>query len=161
MQFVFVQLCVQYARASWPISNSSSIQLLGLFQDPPNASVSETTSISVHSRAMFYAAILLAQQLNMTIDGQFIEGQAAQTSGNIVNALSSTCRAISTSNIVGIVGPAFSREAHVIAPLSKTIGIPTISYFATDPALSAKSSLYEYRLPRVRQFDLNCSLMSF
>ncbi|CAF1226955.1 unnamed protein product [Rotaria sp. Silwood1] len=88
---------------------------------------------------MFKAAILLSQQYHLTIEGQSIGWQTAETSGNVINALSSTCRAISTSNIVGIVGPALSREAHVIAHFAKAIGIPVISYSATDPDLSDRN----------------------
>ncbi|CAF2526160.1 unnamed protein product [Rotaria sp. Silwood2] len=88
---------------------------------------------------MFKAAVLLSQQYNLTIEGQSIGWQTAETSGNVINALSSTCRAILTSNIVGIVGPALSREAHVIANFAQTIGIPVISYSATDPELSDRN----------------------
>ncbi|CAF1367257.1 unnamed protein product, partial [Didymodactylos carnosus] len=89
---------------------------------------------------MFKAAVLLSQQYNITIQGQFIGWQAAETGGDIISALSSTCLIMSTSNIVGIVGPAFSREAAVIAPFAKTVGIPVISYAATDPDLSDRNS---------------------
>ncbi|CAF1580281.1 unnamed protein product, partial [Adineta ricciae] len=59
-----------------------------------------------------------------------------ETIGDPTTALRTTCETISTSNIVGIVGPVVSREAHVIAPFDASIGIPTISYAATDPELS-------------------------
>ncbi|CAF0899854.1 unnamed protein product [Rotaria sordida] len=88
---------------------------------------------------MFKAAILLSQKYNLTIEGQSIGWQTVETDGNVINTLSSTCRAISTSNIVGIVGPILSREAHVIANFAKTIGIPVISYSATDPDLSDRN----------------------
>src|SRR4051812_35590618 len=94
LQLLFIQSYLQYARASWPLSNTSTINLLGLFQDTPNASTSETTSLSVHSRAMFKAAIILSQRLNITIQGQFIGCQVLQTGGNAINALSNTCRAM-------------------------------------------------------------------
>ncbi|CAF1304880.1 unnamed protein product [Rotaria sordida] len=51
-------------------------------------------------------------------------------------ALDITCHAVSVSNVVGIVGPGLSRESYVIAPFGETIGIPVISYSATDPDLS-------------------------
>ena len=69
-----------------------------------------------------------------------MDGKSAQTGGDVIDALSSTCQAISTSNIVGIVGPAFSREAHFIAPFAEKIGIPVISYAATDPDLSDRNA---------------------
>ncbi|CAF4857125.1 unnamed protein product [Rotaria sp. Silwood1] len=89
---------------------------------------------------MFKAAILLAHQYNMTIEGEFIGWQAEQTTGDIIDALDVTCDAVSISNVVGIVGPELSREAHLIAPFGKKIGIPVISYSATDPDLSDKNT---------------------
>ncbi|CAF0965076.1 unnamed protein product [Rotaria sordida] len=118
--------------------NSTISRTLCLFQDPENTS--ETTDLSVHSRAMFKAAVLLSQQYNITIEGQFIGWQAAQTGGNVTEALSETCQSVSTSNIIGIVGPAFSREAHIVAGFAERIGIPVISYAATDPDLSDRNA---------------------
>jgi hypothetical protein len=46
------------------------------------------------------------------------------------------CQALSSSDIVGIVGPAFSREAHTVAAFAERVGISVISYSATDPDLS-------------------------
>ncbi|CAF0955125.1 unnamed protein product [Didymodactylos carnosus] len=89
---------------------------------------------------MFKAAVLLSQQYNITIEGQFIEWQAAQTGGNAIDALSSTCQAISTSNIVGIVGPALSRETPIIADFTDRVGIPAVSYGATDPDFSDRNA---------------------
>ncbi|CAF1139634.1 unnamed protein product, partial [Rotaria sordida] len=73
---------------------------------------------------MFKAAVLLSQQYNITIDGQFIDWQVAQTYGKTINAMSSTCQAISSSQIVGIVGPTLSRETPIIAEFGERIGIP-------------------------------------
>ena len=134
---VFLQLGIRYATTSWPVSNSSSIRLLGLFQDAENISIRR--DISVHSRAMFQAAILLSQQYNLTIEEQFIEWQSVQTGGNIIEALSETCQAVSQSMIVGIVGPEISREAHLIANFGGTTDIPVVSYAATDPDLSNRN----------------------
>ncbi|CAF1240102.1 unnamed protein product [Rotaria sordida] len=84
--------------------------------------------------------MLLSYQYNITIEGEFIGWQAEQTTGDIMNALNITCHAVSVSNVVGIVGPTLSRESHVIAPFGETIGIPVISYSATDPDLSNKNA---------------------
>ena len=130
------QFCVASVKAIWP-SGSSSIQLLGLFKDEFNTS--EPTTLSVHSCAMFKAAVLLSQQYNITVEEQLIGWQTAETGGSVIGALGNSCLAISTSNIVGIVGPALSREAQMIASLGKTIGIPVISYAATDPDLSDRT----------------------
>ncbi|CAF1689934.1 unnamed protein product, partial [Adineta ricciae] len=52
------------------------------------------------------------------------------------NTLSKTCLLTSSSNIIGIVGPTFSRESHYIAPFAEKLDIPMISHAATDPDLS-------------------------
>jgi ABC-type amino acid transport substrate-binding protein len=111
---------------------------LGLFSDILNTS--EPTTSSFHSRAMFQAAVLLSQLYNITIEGQSIGWQSVQTGGDVMNAFSNTCLQISTSNIVGIVGPAFSRESHFISTFAAKIGIPVISYASTDPELSDRNA---------------------
>ncbi|CAF1260963.1 unnamed protein product [Rotaria sordida] len=85
LPFIFEQLNIYYARAAWSLPNMSSIQLLGLFADAANTS--EPTEFSVHSCAMFKAALVLSQQYNIKIDGEFIGWQAAQTGGNAIGAL--------------------------------------------------------------------------
>ncbi|CAF2909700.1 unnamed protein product [Rotaria sp. Silwood2] len=137
LYLIFGQLNLYYVKAAWPLSNSSNIQILGLFDNLSNRS--ESSELSVHSRAMFRSAVLLSQQHNITIEGQFIGWQSAETNGNIIHALSKTCQALSYSNIVGIIGPGLSREAHLIADFGKTIGIPVISYSVTDPDLSNRN----------------------
>ncbi|CAF5166796.1 unnamed protein product, partial [Rotaria sp. Silwood1] len=64
----------------------------------------------------------------------------AQTDDNVISALRSTCLAISASNILGIVGPALSREAKFIADFAETVRIPVTSYAATNPDLSDRNS---------------------
>ena len=129
---------VGYLSADWPQSTPSAVQLLGLFADGTDADAPAIWS--VHSRAMFTAAILLSHQYNITVDGQLIGWQSVDTGADAINASRSSCLAVSTSNIVGIVGPGFSREAQVIAPFAQTIGLPVISYGATDPELSDRST---------------------
>ncbi|CAF4169376.1 unnamed protein product [Rotaria magnacalcarata] len=137
LYFMVAQLNVNYVRAAWPLGNSSNIQLLGLFDNLSNKS--ESSLLSIHSRAMFKSALLLSRQYNITIGGQFIGWQSAETNGNIIDALSKTCQALSYSNIVGIVGPGLSREAYLVVDFGKTIGIPVISYSVTDPDLSNRN----------------------
>ncbi|CAF4079928.1 unnamed protein product, partial [Rotaria sordida] len=137
LPFIFGQLNIYYTRAAWPLPNMSSIQLLGLFADAANTS--EPTEFSVHSCAMFKAALVLSQQYNIKIDGEFIGWQAAQTGGNAIGALRSTCQAVTTANIIGIVGPAYSREASIIAAFAHSDNIPAISYAATEPDLSDRN----------------------
>ncbi|CAF4961597.1 unnamed protein product [Rotaria sp. Silwood1] len=85
---------------------------------------------------MFKAAIVLAHQYNITFRGEFIGWQAGQSTGDGIDAVNIACDALSTSNVVGIVGPYLSTEVQTIGPFAKKIGIPVISYSATDPDLS-------------------------
>ncbi|UJR20065.1 hypothetical protein I4U23_023198 [Adineta vaga] len=89
---------------------------------------------------MFYSAILLSQQYGITIGGEYLGWRTVVTTGSPMNALRTTCEAVSTSNIVGIIGPSSSREAHVLAPFTEDIDIPIISYAATDPELSDRKT---------------------
>ncbi|CAF1268664.1 unnamed protein product [Rotaria magnacalcarata] len=89
---------------------------------------------------MFQAAILIARQYNISIQGQVIAGQIVDTAGTEINAIAAACKAISTSNIVGIVGPGYSSEAPIIAGIGARIGIPVISQSATDPTLSNRNA---------------------
>ncbi|CAF4215680.1 unnamed protein product, partial [Rotaria sordida] len=72
--------------------------------------------------------------------GEFIGWQAEQTTGNIIDAMHIMCHAVSVSNVVGVVGPWLSREAQVIAPFGEKLGIPVISYSATNPGLSDQNA---------------------
>ncbi|CAF3607435.1 unnamed protein product [Adineta steineri] len=132
------QFAISNVRTAWPASNSSSIQLLGIFGNGLN--MNDSSPGTLWSRAMFNTAILLSQQYNITIDGQFIGSQLVASGGITMNALSSSCLLISTSNIVGIVGPTFSRETQVIAPFAAQLSIPVVSYSATDPGLSDRGA---------------------
>ena len=131
---IFEQCNVQCVKAIWPVVKSSTIQVLGLFQDEVNEP--EYPKLTIHSRAMFKAAILLAQEYHIIIEGQFIGMQVVHTDGKAINTLRSTCERISASNIVGIVGPIWSRETPILADFGNRLGIPIISYTATDPDLS-------------------------
>lgn len=126
-------LNISYVTAAWPSSDSSKIQILGIFNCKLN--ITELASRSVHTRAMFLAAIFLSQKYNITIGGEFIGWRLVKNQGDAMDVLSSTCLEISNSSIAGIVGPTFSSEAHVLAPFVAKLGIPVISYAATDPAL--------------------------
>ncbi|CAF1344135.1 unnamed protein product [Adineta ricciae] len=125
----------QNVRGLWPSSNSSAVQLLGIAERELNIENSSSSSF-YQTRALFYSAMLLAQQYNITVGGEYLGWNLIETTGDPIIALRATCETISTSNTVGIVGPAVSREAHVIAPFGASINIPTISYSATNPELS-------------------------
>ena len=136
--FIIEQFNIEYASTSWASSIESNVQLLGIFPDAENTS--EPTAFSVHSRAMFKAAIILSQKYNMKFDGNYIGWEIVQTGGDSITALSGTCEAVSTLDIIGIVGPAYSREAHLIAPFAGSVGIPDISHATTDPDLSDRNA---------------------
>ena len=135
---IFNQLDLHHVRAAWPSTSASKIQLLGLSQDDANTPDPEFGSAQI--LALFKAAIVLSQRYNMTIDGQWIGWRVEQTNSQLIDALKKTCLAISASNIVGIVGPRLSREAHTIATVAGTLGIPVVSYSATDPDLSSRNA---------------------
>ena len=78
------------------------MQLAGLFSDADNTS--QPTELSIHSRAMFKAAIILAQQYNITINGHYVGWQTVQTSDEFITALSDLCSFIPTQTIIGIIG---------------------------------------------------------
>ena len=132
--WTFFSFLLLFVRANWPVFDSSTIQIAGLFSDPENTS--EPNLSSVQRRAMFKSAIILAtQQSNLTIDWKTV-----QTGGNFITAFSKLCSLMIKSNIIGIIGPEYSREAHVIANFAQYIGIPAISYAATNPDLSDRSA---------------------
>ena len=138
LYIVFAQMSARYATADWPSQNSSTIRLLGLFRDAGN--ISQARDVSVHSGAMFKAAVLLSQRSDITIGGKRIEWQLGQTGGDAIDALGVTCESVSQSNILGIVGPQTSREAILIAKFGQKLGIPVVSYGATDPELSDRNN---------------------
>ncbi|CAF1610757.1 unnamed protein product, partial [Adineta ricciae] len=136
--FILETFLIQHAIASWPLFTNSSVQLLGLFPDAENTT--EPTDFSVHPRAMFMAAIVLAQRYGITVDREFIGWDIAQTGGNAIGAVRSTCQKVASSDIIGIVGPAYSRETAVIAPFAESLNIPIISHAATNPSLSDRNA---------------------
>ena len=131
---ILLALLIHHVRALWPLSDKSQVQLLGLFLDDLNSPLS--SQMMIHCQAMFKAAISHAEALGITIDGQPIGWQLAETRDDVISTLEYTCLAVSNTNVVGIVGPRLSREAHVISKFGQRIGIPVVSYSATDPDLS-------------------------
>ncbi|CAF4162895.1 unnamed protein product, partial [Rotaria sordida] len=134
LNILLVQLNIDNVMSIWPSSNSSDIYLLGLFGYMPDAS--DNNYQVLHFRAMFKAAVLLSNQYNITIDGKLIGWKEGLTMGDVIVALNETCHSVSELNIVGIVGPQFSRETLLISPLCEKLNLPVISYSATDPDLS-------------------------
>ena len=125
-------------QGSWPTLNEHTIKILGLFQEDFN--IPKSKSELTQFVSLFKAAILLSQRYNITVNGQFIGWHIEQTNGSVMETLRRVCDVVLTSNIIGIVGPRLSREAHTIADFAKTIGLPVVSYAATDPDLSSRSA---------------------
>ncbi|CAF1360483.1 unnamed protein product, partial [Adineta ricciae] len=131
---IFEHINIRHVTTTWPSSNSSSAQLLGLFYDASNSI--DYSAVAKHPPAMFKAAILLSQQYNLTLDGQLLQWQTVRTTNDTMKTLRDICVIMSSTNTVGIVGPTLSREAHIVGPFGATVGIPVVSHSATDPDLS-------------------------
>jgi hypothetical protein len=124
---------------------SNDIRLLGLF--PKQIEVTEENSSNINSfpwskdcQTMFHAAIALANQERITVNGQSISSVILETTneGNGLYVLENVCRQITVhrSSIYGIVGPATSNSVRYLAPFAAHLGLPLISYAATNPELS-------------------------
>ena len=131
------QLVVYQVQAEWPPSSESTVQLLGVFHEYDNSSA---TSWAAEMRALFKAAMVLAGQYNITVDGNPIGWQIAATGESDIDTLTRTCLAVSTAEVVGIVGPRTSREALTVAGFAERIGIPVVSSTATNPDLSSRQA---------------------
>ncbi|CAF4754926.1 unnamed protein product [Rotaria sp. Silwood1] len=91
--------------------------------------------------AMFMTAILLSQQYNMTVNGKQFAYRLEHSNGrDVIETLYRTCMAITENKIIGIVGPAYSSEARLLARLCNRAGFPVIGYSTTDPELSDRNA---------------------
>ena len=129
--FLLVLLHVHGVRTDWPLSTSSDVQLVGLFDVELESPTS--SSPSIQSRAMFKTAISLAETYNITVGEQSISWRVARTYDEVIRTLARSCLNLSTENIIGIVGSGSSREAQLISQLARHIGIPVVGYIANDP----------------------------
>jgi ABC-type amino acid transport substrate-binding protein/ABC-type branched-subunit amino acid transport system substrate-binding protein len=137
--FSFLRSNKSNEETSWPLFNSPSINVLGIFPEISNTS-EPSTLMSIHSQLMFKSAIILSHRYNLTIKGEYLGWQIFQSRGDAMDTLSNTCQLISNSNILGIIGPSLSRESHIIAPFAGKLGIPVIAYASTDPELSDRNA---------------------
>ena len=85
---------------------------------------------------MFKAAISIAETLNITFDGRPIGWVIARTGGEASSTLEQTSVAVSGKNVIGIVGPEIADDTHDVSRFAQRIGIPMVSYSATNPTLS-------------------------
>ena len=117
------------------VMRPSNNNLIGLFPEQQNQSLRENDWI-VHSRAMFRAAVILSQQFNITFNGDYLGYEEISTSNDIMITIDHACQTVSKSNVVGLIGPAYSREARYIASFAYRLGIIGVSYSATSFDLS-------------------------
>ena len=135
--FLFVFVIIKNVNGDWPSSDQYGINLLGLF--PESLNISNDLKTSLHSQSMFISAIILSQRYQIKIGNEYLGWKSVETGGDSINALRNSCLSVSNSNILGIIGPGYSSEAHVISPFAKSIGVPVISYGATNPDLSDRN----------------------
>ncbi|CAF1104888.1 unnamed protein product [Rotaria sordida] len=128
----------------WPV-RSSMVKLIGFF--PSQADKQSNTSMwSSHCRSMFKSAVILSQQYHITFQGQYLDYEEIITEDDAIVALDHACQKVSTSNIVGFVGPAYSNEVRILASFAFRLGILSISYSATSPGLSTIDNGAFYRI---------------
>ncbi|CAF4012903.1 unnamed protein product [Rotaria sordida] len=133
------------------VVSSNGIQIVGVF---PKADqfVSDgieshnTIQWSIQAMEMFRTAILLSHKYGINVDGYPINYSIIETVTDIngFSALHLICEHISDprkASIVGIVGPATSNDVRFLAPFAAQIGLPFVSYGATNDDLS-DSRLY-------------------
>ena len=129
---------------SWPVS-SSTVNLLGIFPRQTEET-SKNDMWIFHCRAMFRAAILLAQQYNMTFQDEYLGYEEIATDDDVIVTVDQTCKKVSESNVVGFVGPAYSSEARYLASLAQRLRIISVSYSASSPELSTIDTGGFYRV---------------
>ncbi|CAF3065898.1 unnamed protein product [Rotaria sp. Silwood2] len=128
----------------WPVT-SASVKLLGIFPQQTDVE-SKNDMWALHCLSMFRAAILLSQQYNIKFQEEFLGYDEIITDHDVMATVDHTCTKVSTSNIVGFVGPAYSSEARYLASFSYRLGIISVSYSATSPDLSTIDNGAFYRV---------------
>ncbi|CAF4871283.1 unnamed protein product [Rotaria sp. Silwood1] len=92
---------------------------------------------------MFDVAIILADRYKIYVNGQPIKGNILpiNTISNGFAEFELVCQSISNTNehdVLGIVGPTSSTSARYLGPFAARIGIPLVSYTATNADLDDK-----------------------
>lgn len=71
-----------------------------------------------------------------------------------------TCHKVSTSNIVGFIGSAYSSEVRYLATFAYQLGILSVSYSATSPDLSTIDTGAFYRVvPSAKNTALSTTIL--
>ena len=122
------------AGIDWP-RNSSGVKLFGFFPQQAEGQ-SKNDMWVIHVRSMFRAAIILSQQYNIKLQGQFLTYEEITTGNDPMVIVDQICQKVLTSNAYGFVGSAYSSEARYLASFAYRLGISSVSYSATSPDLS-------------------------
>ncbi|UJR35043.1 hypothetical protein I4U23_027819 [Adineta vaga] len=123
------------------IHSIDTVRILGLFPRYEDTSVDyskyyPTNHWTFQTIAMFRAALTLADQYQIHINSTIIQ---TTSEGNGFTELDLICREIkdtSKSDIIGIIGPSASTKARFLATFAGHIGLPLISYAATNAELN-------------------------
>ena len=127
----------------WPSvinKNSSNITFLVLFPEQNTAVTGGKLYQSSEKPVQFQVAIELAQKKNIIINERPIYYRIEKTINHDgIEALDCACRAIVENQVLGIVGPAYSSEAKILARLGNRIGLPVVGYSTEETELSDRN----------------------
>ncbi|GJP73106.1 hypothetical protein CLOP_g3851 [Closterium sp. NIES-67] len=113
----------------------------------PIASSSEASSSAVVSPAVDNAAAAAVagnggKQINANdqlLPDYSVQVVPVNTSLSTTQAAAAVVQTMLTERVVAAVGPMTSSQAHVLSAIHTQVQLPTVSYSATDPSLSAAS----------------------
>ncbi|CAF4230581.1 unnamed protein product [Rotaria socialis] len=139
-RFLFLLACIALS-----IDILNGVQILGLFPEQGdtlshNPNVNQSGHWTNQCMQMFRAAIVLASDYKIYVDGQPIASTILNTNieSNGFAELELVCRTMcnrTDSDIVGVVGPASSTKVRYLGPFAARIHLPLISYSATNADL--------------------------
>ncbi|CAF3971453.1 unnamed protein product [Rotaria sordida] len=128
-----------------PPDSLNTVQILGLFPKHRNVfsrylNANQNSHWSIQSMEMFRTAIILADRYKIYVDGHPINGTILQTNTNSNGfaELELVCRSITNTtehDVLGVVGPTSSTSARYLAPFAAHIGLPLVSYTASNADL--------------------------
>ncbi|CAF3540974.1 unnamed protein product [Rotaria sp. Silwood1] len=123
----------------------NTVEILGLFPEYHDVlsrylNANQNSHWSIQSMEMFRAAIILADRYKIYVVGHPINGTILQTNTNSNGfaELELVCRSITNKtelHVLGVDGPTSSTSARYLAPFAARIGLPLVSYTATNADL--------------------------
>ncbi|CAF4434884.1 unnamed protein product [Rotaria sp. Silwood2] len=126
----------------------NTVQILGLFPEyhyktSGYLNANEYSDWTTQSMKMFDTAIILAERYKVYVNGQPIKGTILPTNtiSNGFAELELVCQSISNINehdVLGVVGPTSSTSTRYLGPFAARIGLPLVSYTATNADLDDK-----------------------